>query len=145
MVPLIEHRDRNSEGLNKETLDTKSPIQANETHRQKIPDARRRVANWAPTMRRCAEGAPCGVDNTRGGRGVYAACHAEIAIETGPMLRLASGRLWPQTEALLDSLMRLLGLDLPFPDHTTFSQCNADWMIEVPGAMAVPARFAGPT
>ncbi|MDR6775656.1 transposase [Azospirillum sp. BE72] len=38
------------------------------------------------------------------------------------MLRLAFGRRWRQTEGLLCSLMRLLGLDLPVPDHTTFSR-----------------------
>lgn len=52
--------------------------------------------------------------------------HAEIAIETGLMLRLAFGRPWRQTEGLLGPLMRLLGLDLPAPDHTTFSRRSAD-------------------
>ena len=35
------------------------------------------------------------------------------------MLRLAFGRPWRQTEGLLGSIMVLLGLDLPVPDHTT--------------------------
>lgn len=42
------------------------------------------------------------------------------------MLRLAFGRPWRQTESLLGPLMRLLGLDLPRPDHTTFSRRSAD-------------------
>lgn len=42
------------------------------------------------------------------------------------MLRLAFGRPWRQTEGLLGSLMRLLGLDLPVSDHTTFSRRSAD-------------------
>jgi len=41
-------------------------------------------------------------------------------------LRLAFGRPWRQTEGLLASLMRLLGLDLPVPDHTTFSRRAAE-------------------
>lgn len=45
------------------------------------------------------------------------------------MLRLAFGRPWRQTEGLLGSLMRLLGLDLPVPDHTTFSRRSADLTI----------------
>jgi hypothetical protein len=42
------------------------------------------------------------------------------------MLRLAFGRPWRQTEGLLGSLMGLLGLDLPVPDHTTFSWRSAN-------------------
>ncbi len=42
------------------------------------------------------------------------------------MLRLAFGRPWRQTEGLLGSLMRLLGLELPVPDHTTFSRRSVD-------------------
>ena len=42
------------------------------------------------------------------------------------MLRLAFGRPWRQTEGMLGSILRLLGLDLPVPDHTTFSRRSAD-------------------
>lgn len=42
------------------------------------------------------------------------------------MLRLAFGRPWRQTEGLLGSLMRLLGFELPVPDHTTFSRRSVD-------------------
>ena len=52
--------------------------------------------------------------------------YSEIAIETGLMLRLAFGRPWRQTEGMLASILRLLGLDLPVPDHTTFSRRSAD-------------------
>jgi transposase len=44
----------------------------------------------------------------------------------GMMLRLAFGRPWLQTEGMLASILRLLGLDLPMPDHTTFSRRSAD-------------------
>jgi DDE family transposase len=47
---------------------------------------------------------------------------AEIAIETGHLLRLAFGRPWRQTEGLLRSLATLLGLSIGIPDHTTFSR-----------------------
>jgi hypothetical protein len=41
------------------------------------------------------------------------------------MLRLVFGRPWRQTEGMLGSIIDLLGLELPIPDHTTFS-CPAD-------------------
>jgi hypothetical protein len=49
-----------------------------------------------------------------------------VAIEAGLMLRLAFGRPWRQTEGLLGSIMDLLGLNLPVPDHTTFSCRSVD-------------------
>jgi hypothetical protein len=49
-----------------------------------------------------------------------------MVVETGLMLRLAFGRPWRQTEGLLASILRLLGLDLPVPDHTTFSRRSVD-------------------
>jgi hypothetical protein len=49
-----------------------------------------------------------------------------MVVETGLMLRLALGRPWRQTEGMLASIMRLLRLDLPVPDHTTFSRRSAD-------------------
>ncbi|WP_371827052.1 IS5 family transposase [Microvirga sp. VF16] len=52
--------------------------------------------------------------------------YSAIAIETGLMLRLAFGRPWRQTEGMLASILRLLGLDLPVPDHTTFSRRSVD-------------------
>jgi hypothetical protein len=42
------------------------------------------------------------------------------------LLHLAFGRPWRQTEGMLASILRLLGLDLPVPDHTTFSRRSAD-------------------
>jgi hypothetical protein len=48
--------------------------------------------------------------------------YSDLAIETGPLLRLAFGRPWRQTEGLLRSIMGLLGVRLEVPDHTTFSR-----------------------
>ncbi len=56
------------------------------------------------------------------GRGGRPARYSDIAIETWLVLRLAFGRPWRQSEGLLGSFMRLLGLDLPVPDHSTFSR-----------------------
>ena len=52
--------------------------------------------------------------------------YSDVAIEAGLLLRLAFGRLWRQTEGMLGSIMNLLGLELPVPDHTTFSRRSAD-------------------
>ncbi|RDI50324.1 DDE family transposase [Microvirga subterranea] len=52
--------------------------------------------------------------------------YSAIAVETGLLLRLTFGRPWRQTEGMLASILRLLGLDLPVPDHTTFSRRSAN-------------------
>ncbi len=48
--------------------------------------------------------------------------YSAAAIETALALRLVYGLPWRQTEGLLRSLMRLLGLELSVPDHTTLSR-----------------------
>jgi hypothetical protein len=48
--------------------------------------------------------------------------YSELAIETALALRLVYGLPWRQTEGLLVSLVRLLGLELSVPDHTTLSR-----------------------
>ena len=68
------------------------------------------------------------------GRRGRPARYSDVAIEAGLMLRLAFRRPWRQTEGLLGSLMRRLGLDLPVPDHTTFSRRSAN--LEVARALA---------
>jgi hypothetical protein len=55
---------------------------------------------------------------TRGGQPWY----SELAILTALTLRAVFRLGLRQTEGLIGSLMRLLGLDLPVPDHTTLSR-----------------------
>jgi hypothetical protein len=45
-----------------------------------------------------------------------------VAIETGLALRLVFHQPLRQTEGAMRSIVNLLGLDLPIPDHTTFSR-----------------------
>ena len=59
-----------------------------------------------------------GPAGARGRPRVYSA----LAIETALTLRLVYGLPWRQTEGLLHSLVRLLGLGLRTPDHTTLSR-----------------------
>src|SRR4051812_23614353 len=108
------------------------PYKANETRRHKIPRARYRVTNWPEYDRALQQRGSLTVWVTpehwaawrppkRGRRG-RSQTYADIAIETGPLPRLAFGRPWRQTEGLLRSLATLLGLDIGVPDHTTFSR-----------------------
>src|SRR5215203_3421396 len=63
---------------------------------------------------------------TRGGQPWY----SELAILTALTLRAVFRLAYRQTEGLIGSLMRLLGLDLPVPDHTTL--CRRAATLEVP-------------
>ena len=56
----------------------------------------------------------------RGGQSVY----SDIAIETSLPLRLVFQLPLRQTEGFLGSLLQLMSLDLPCPDHTTLSRRN---------------------
>src|SRR3954467_5086192 len=55
---------------------------------------------------------------TPGGQARY----SETAIETALMVRLVFHQPLRQTEGLLGSLLHLMGVDLPVPDHTTISR-----------------------
>src|ERR671915_2411547 len=108
------------------------PYKANEPRRHKIPRARYRVTNWPEYDRALQRRGSLTVWVTpealaawhppSTGRRVRPPQYAEIAIETGHLLRLAYGRPWRQTEGLLRSVATLLGLDIGVPDHTTFSR-----------------------
>ena len=98
------------------------PYKANEPRRHRIPRARYRVTNWPEYDRALQQRGSLTVWVTpealaawhppRTGRPGRSPQYAEIAIETGHLLRLAFGRPWRQTEGLLRSLAALLGLDI---------------------------------
>ena len=67
------------------------------------------INSWTPT--------PTGL---RGGQPVY----SDLAIETALTLRLLFHQPLRQIEGFLGSLMRLMDLNLPCPDHTTLSRRN---------------------
>src|SRR5215203_3444120 len=108
------------------------PYKANEPRRHRIPRARYRVSNWPEYDRALQQ---CGSLTVWVTPKALAAWHppktrprgrspqyADIAIETGHLLRLAFGRPWRQTEGLLRSITALLGLGIGIPDHTTFAR-----------------------
>nr|WP_247895234.1 transposase [Azospirillum brasilense] len=55
---------------------------------------------------------------TPGGQPAY----SDLAITTALMLRAVFHLALRQTEGLIDSILQLLGLDLPVPDHTTIAR-----------------------
>lgn len=61
---------------------------------------------------------------TRGGQPLY----SDLAIETTLMLGMVFGLRLRQSEGLLSSVLALMGLELPVPDHTTLSRRARTWM-----------------
>jgi hypothetical protein len=105
------------------------PFKHNAAHRHRIPRAQYRVRNWpqydAGLRRRgdltlwLDEAALVGWQapprTTPGGQTRY----SDLAIELVLMLRLVFHLALRQAEGFVGSVLRLLGLDLPVPDHTT--------------------------
>lgn len=62
---------------------------------------------------------------TRGGQKRY----SDLAIETALTLGLVFGLRLRQAEGFLTSVLRLMGLDLAVPDHTTLSRRANKWRL----------------
>ncbi|MBP2316129.1 hypothetical protein J2852_005494 [Azospirillum soli] len=58
------------------------------------------------------------------------ACYSDLAITTALMLRAVFRLALRQTEGLIGSILQLLGLDLPVPDHTTLGR--RAWTVILP-------------
>ncbi len=107
------------------------PFKLNADRRHHIPKQRHRVANWAEydaALRQCASLTVWFTDaaiaawraeprTTRGGQPHYSA----LAITTALTLRSVFRLALRQTEGLIGSIIRLLGLDLAVPDHSTLT------------------------
>lgn len=108
------------------------PFKHNAAQRHKIPPQKFRVKNWpnyeAGLRQRGSvtfwinEEAIAGwsgpLRTTPGGQLRYSV----LAIETSLMCGLVFNQPLRQTEGLMRSLLQLMGLDLPVPDHTTLSR-----------------------
>jgi hypothetical protein len=108
------------------------PFKANSERRHRIPKQRHRVTNWAAydaglrargglTVWFTAEAVQAWRAEPRTGRGGQPR-YSSLAINTALTLRAVFRLALRQTEGLLASILRLLGLDIAVPDHTTLSR-----------------------
>ena len=125
------------------------PFKANQDRRHRIPKQRHRVTNWAAHDAGLRQRGSLTVwfteeavaawaaepRTTRGGQPRY----SSLAITTALTLRAVFRLALRQTEGLIGSILQLLGLDLPVPDHSTLSR-RAE---TPPRANAVPSEAAG--
>ena len=108
------------------------PFKANADRRHHIPKQRRRVTNWAEYDAALRQRGSLTVwfteeavaaweaepRTTPGGQPHYSSLAITTALTLKAVFRLALR----QTEGLIGSILRLLGLDLSVPDHTTLSR-----------------------
>src|SRR5881397_289792 len=108
------------------------PFKLNQDRRHHIPRQRRKVTNWPGYDAALRQRGSLTVwfteeaiaawraepRTTRGGQPYYSA----LAITTALTLRAVFRLALRQTEGLIGSIIRLLGLDLSVPDHTTLSR-----------------------
>src|SRR3954463_12866173 len=108
------------------------PFKANAARRHRIPRQRHRVTNWAAYEAALRQRGSLTVwftdeairawraepRTTRGGQPWY----SPLAILTALTLRAVFRLGLRQTEGLIGSVLRLLGLELAVPDHTTLSR-----------------------
>lgn len=107
------------------------PFKANQDRRHHIPKQKRRVTNWAEydaglrargsltvwLTPEAIEASRAEPRTARGGQPAY----SDLAIRTALTLRAVFRLALRQTEGLIGSILQLLGLDLPVPDHSTLS------------------------
>ena len=118
------------------------PFKANADRRHRIPKQRRRITNWAEYDAALRQRGSLTVWFTEA---AIAAWHAEprttpggqphyssLAIATGLTLKAIFRLALRQTEGLIGSIIRLLGLDLSVPDHTTLSRRAETLEVPVP-------------
>src|SRR5687767_4707712 len=127
------------------------PFKFNQERRHHIPRQQRTVTNWPAYDASLRQRGSLTVwfteeaitawraepRTTRGGQPWY----SELAILTALTLRAVFRLAYRQTEGLIGSVMRLLGLDLPVPDHTTLSRRAAT--LEVPRPRSSSRTDAG--
>ena len=105
------------------------PFKAKTACRRHIPKQRHRVTNWAEydaglrargslTVWFTPEAVAAWTAEPRTTRGGQAS-YSDLAIATALTLRAVFRLALRQTEGLIGSVIRLLGLDLPVPDHST--------------------------
>ena len=118
------------------------PFKANAACRHHIPRQRHRVTNWPAYDAALRQRGSLTVwfsdeavaawraepRTTPGGQPRY----SSLAIATALTLRAVFRLALRQTEGLIGSILRLLGLDLPVPDHSTLSRRAATLQVPRP-------------
>src|SRR3954451_18791714 len=116
------------------------PFKLNQDRRHHIPEQKRKVTNWRDydeSLRQrgsltvwfsdaAVEAWEAERRTSRGGQPEY----SDLAILTALTFKAVFRLAYRQTEGLIGSLIRLLGLTLPVPDHTTL--CRRAATLEVP-------------
>ena len=127
------------------------PFKAKAACRRHIPKQRHRVTNWAeydaalrargsltvwftPEAVAAWAAAP---RTTQGGQPSYSG----LAIATALTLRAVFRLALRQTEGLIGSILRLLGLELAVPDHTTLSRRGETLQVPQPGSGPEPMHL----
>ena len=127
------------------------PSKANQDRRHHIPKQRHRVTNWAvydSALRQrgsltvwfteaAIAGWKAAPRGTRGGQPRY----SELAITTALTLRAVFRLALRQTEGLVASMLRLLGLDLAAPDHSTMSRRGETLPVSQPRPGSEPVHL----
>jgi hypothetical protein len=116
------------------------PFKANAARRHRIPRQRHRVTNWAEYDAALRQRGSLTVWFTDAAVAAWRAAprtsrggqpwHSPLAILTALTLRAVFRLALRQTEGLIGSILRLLGLELAVPDHSTLSRRAAT--LEVP-------------
>src|SRR5205823_13871889 len=123
----------------------------NAGRRHHIPKQRHQVTNWAEydaALRQRGSVTVWFTDaasaawraeprTTRGGQPHYSA----LAITTALTLRVVFRLALRQTEGLIGSIIRLLGLDLAIPDHSTLSRRAETLAVMRPPSSAGPVHL----
>src|SRR3954471_714157 len=127
------------------------PFKLNQDRRHHIPKQKHKVTNWreydASLRQRgsltvwfsaaAIEGWRAAPRTTRGGQPWY----SPLAITTALTLRAVFRLALRQTEGLIGSILRLLGLDLPVPDHSTLSRRAETLEVPRPRSSAEPLHL----
>jgi DDE family transposase len=118
------------------------PFKANAARRHHIPRQRYRVTNWAEYDAALRQRGSLTIwfteeaiaawnaepRTTRGGQSRYSV----LAIKTALTLRAVFRLALRQTEGLIGSILRLLGIDLALPDHSTLSRRAETLEVRIP-------------
>ena len=127
------------------------PFKANADRRHHIPKQQDRVTNWSEYDAALRQRGSLTVwfteeaiaawraepRTTRGGQPHYSA----LAITTALTLRAVFRLALRQTEGLIGSVIRLLGLDLAIPDHSTLSRRAETPAVAGPPSSAEPVHL----